>query len=372
MARDTDVLVIGGGIIGLTAAYFLAREGLRVTVIDQADLGQEASWAGAGIVPPGAPAAAQQPYEKLRALSTTLLPSLVQELRERTGVDGGYWRCGGLEFSTLSPTASEEWRAPGIVLEEVRAPALQQLEPALAAELSQAYHLPELAQIRNPRHLKALIAGCQLLGVALHPGRPALGWERRGERLLAVQTPAGPLAAAYFLLAAGSWSDTLLAPLGVTLGVRPVRGQIVLLNPGRPLLRKVLLWGPRYLVPRPEGRVLVGSTEEDAGFDKRTTAQAVQELLSLACQLVPALGQAAVERCWAGLRPGSPDGLPFLGPVPGYANLLIAAGHFRSGIQLAAGTALVLKEYLLGQPLTVPLEPFSPQRRARLGTVTPT
>jgi glycine oxidase len=130
------------------------------------------------------------------------------------------------------------------------------------------------------------------------------------------------------------------------------------LQTGQPLLRRVLLWGARYLVPRPDGRVLVGSTEEDAGFAKRTTAAAVSGLLALAGRLVPALAEAHLEQCWAGLRPGSPDGLPFLGPVPGCDNLFVAAGHFRAGIQLSPATGLVMKELLLGQPLTVSLEPF--------------
>jgi glycine oxidase len=120
----------------------------------------------------------------------------------------------------------------------------------------------------------------------------------------------------------------------------------------------VLLWGSRYLVPRPDGRVLVGSTEEDVGFEKRTTAAAIAELLLLASHLVPGLASAHVERCWAGLRPGSPDGLPFLGAVPGFDNLFVAAGHFRAGIQLSPATALVMKELLLGQAPTLPMEPF--------------
>ncbi len=133
---------------------------------------------------------------------------------------------------------------------------------------------------------------------------------------------------------------------------------MALLNKGVILFRRIILWGPRYLVPRLDGRVLVGSTEEDAGFEKRTTAREISELLTLAGSLVPGLAEAHVERCWAGLRPGSPDGLPFLGPVPGFGNLFIAAGHFRAGIQLSPATGLVMTELLLGQQLTVPLESF--------------
>ena len=156
---------------------------------------------------------------------------------------------------------------------------------------------------------------------------------------------------------------SLLAGLGWHLDIHPVRGQIALLNPVSRLFQHVLMWGPRYLVPRQDGRVLAGSTEEHAGYDTHTTVRAQQELLAFACRLVPGLANAALERGWAGLRPGSPDGLPFIGPVPGYDNLLVAAGHFRAGIQLSPGTAQLLKEIILNQPPVIPIEPFRLDRR---------
>lgn len=359
MSPHPDVLIIGGGVIGLTTAYFLAREGARVEVLDRSDFGQEASWAGAGILPPSNPGRARTPFDQLRAQSSILFPRLTAELRERTGIDNGYVRCGGLEFLDRQDEAAEqEWRGEGIAFELLDEQQLRQLEPALAVGPGRAYHLPDLAQLRNPRHLKALLAGCATYGVTFHPGCAAHGFERQGERILAVRTDAGRLTAGTFLVATGAWTDALLDQVDWRPGIHPVRGQIALLNTRTPRFRRVLMEGARYLVPRPDGRVLVGSTEEDVGFDKRTTAGAIRELLSLAARLVPALADAHLERCWAGLRPGSPDGLPFLGPVPGWTNLYVAAGHFRAGIQLSLGTGLVLKELLLGQPLTIALEPF--------------
>jgi glycine oxidase len=359
MTMHSDVLIIGGGVIGLTTAYFLAREGVGVEVVDQGDFGQEASWAGAGILPPGNPQQARTPVEQLRAHSSALFPTLSAELRDRTGIDNGYLRCGGLEFTECaSEAAADEWRTEGINIEAVAGNRLRQLEPALVSELDTAYHLPDMAQVRNPRHIKALLAGCQFLGVRLRPGCPVAGFEIQGKRIHAVRTGQGLAAAGQFLLATGAWSEPLLQSIGWRPGIHPVRGQIALLNTGAPLLRRILLWGSRYLVPRPDGRVLVGSTEEDAGFDKRTTIRAIGDLLALACNLVPGLANAHLERCWAGLRPGSPDGLPFLGPVPGFENLFVAAGHFRAGIQLSPATGMVMRELLLGQLLTVPLETF--------------
>ncbi len=290
MSKQPDVLIIGGGVIGLTTAYFLAREGVSVAVLDKGDFGQEASWAGAGILPPGNLGQAPTPFRQFRAHSAALFPTLSTELRDRTGVDNGYLRCGGLEFiDTESGVATEEWHSEGIAFEPVDDNRLHQLEPALRSGLGTAYYLPDMAQVRNPRHLRALLAGCQLLGVRLQPGCPVLGFEMQGQRVAAVRTEQGLEKAGKFLLAAGAWSEALLQPTGWQPGIHPVRGQIALINTGTPLFHRVLLWGPRYLVPRPDGRVLVGSTEEEAGFNKRTTTGAIGDLLSLAHRLVPRL-----------------------------------------------------------------------------------
>jgi glycine oxidase len=365
MAEHADVLMIGGGVIGLTAAYFLAREQVSVEVVDQGDFGKEASWAGAGIIPPGDPNRAKDPFDQLRAHSSVLFPRLSAELHEQTGIDNGYRRSGGLVFHDDQETYFErEWRSEGVRFEEIQGQALRQLEPALSPELTAGCFLPDIAQLRNPRHLAALVSYCQGRGVRLRAGCPIFAFERQGNRIRGARTDAGLIRAERYLLTAGAWSGGLLQPLGWRPGIRPVRGQIALLNTGTPVFHRILLRGKRYLVPRPEGRVLIGSTEEDAGFDKRTTAEAIQGLLSFGISMVPALAGAHPERTWAGLRPGSPDGLPYIGPVPGIDNLFVAAGHFRAGIQLSPATGLVLKELFLGQPLTVPLDAFRLDRKA--------
>lgn len=357
MAQATEVVIVGGGVIGLTTAYFLAREGVGVTIVDRADFGQEASWAGAGILPAEELARARSPVEKLLAHSSSLFPILSDELREGTGIDNGYLRCGGLEFlEPLGAAGLEAWHEErGNFVSEAE---LGRLETALGPGLGPALRLPDMAQVRNPRHLKALIAACAGRGVRMLPGCAAFGFVKSRQRIDAVRTPGGEVRGDRFLVAAGAWSSELLKDLGWQPAIRPIRGQIVLLDLGMPVFRRILLWGARYLVPRPDGKVLVGSTEEDVGFDKRTTAEAVADLILLATRLVPVLGGAPVERCWAGLRPGSPDGLPYLGAVPGWDNVFVAAGHFRAGLQLSPGTALVMKECLLGQPLSVPLDAF--------------
>ena len=165
MWQHPDVLILGGGVIGLSVAYGLAREQVRVEVVDRGDFGQEASWAGAGIIPPGNPARACTPFDRLRALSSEAFPALSRELRERTGIDNGYLRCGGLVLPEGHEAADDqEWCGDGIRCEEVTGPDLRRLEPGLAAGFSRALHLPDTAQLRNPRHVKALVAGCASVG----------------------------------------------------------------------------------------------------------------------------------------------------------------------------------------------------------------
>jgi glycine oxidase len=369
MPERPDVLVIGGGVIGLTTAYFLAREGIRVAIVDKGDLGQEASWAGAGILPPGNPERARSAVAQLRAHSAKLFPLLSSELREHTGIDNGYLRSGGLEFGDENSDAeTAELRDEGVVIETLREQEVLRLEPALRQAPTAVRSIPDMAQLRNPRHLRALITKCRSLGVVLQPGHPVFAIEQNGHRVTAIDTHQGRVEAGVYVIAAGAWSDTLLAQVGWRPGIRPIRGQIALVNTGAPLFQRVLLCGSRYLVPRPDGRVLIGSTEEDVGFIKRTTAGAISDLLSFACRLVPELAAAAMERSWAGFRPGSPDGLPFIGTVPEFENLFVASGHFRAGIGLSPATAMTIKELILKQPLTVPVEAFRLDRAESAGS----
>jgi len=360
MSASPDILIVGGGVIGLTTAYFLAKDGASVYLLERGEVGQQASWAGAGIIPPATSEHARTPYEHLRALSSRMYPRLSQELREQTGIDNGYHVCGGLEVPEHNGTFTDddEWRSAGITFREVRGEELHRLEPGLISVVEKAYFLPDLAQVRNPWHLKALTAACIRSGVQIETGAGVRGLVRLHERVVAVETERGRRPARKILLTAGAWTEELLQQIGWRPGIRPIRGQIALLNTGTAAARPILMQGKRYLVPRGDGRILAGSTEEDAGFDPRPTGGGIEELLAFAVALLPELKQAALERCWAGLRPGSPDGLPYLGEVPGCTGLYVGAGHFRAGLQLSPGSGQVLKELLLGQPLSVPLEAF--------------
>lgn len=362
MATHPDVLVIGGGIIGLTSAYFLAKAGLSVEVLDKGDLGREASWAGAGIIPPGNPDRAAKPIDKLRAIGSTRFPELTAELRQVTGIDNGYLRCGGIEcWEPGDEYAADLWTAEGIRFERIGWGDVCDLEPDIVPQTETLpCLLPDMAQVRNPWHLRALIVACERVGVRLTRDTPVGGWELVGERPAAAVTAAGVRKVAdRFLLASGAWAGQLLEPLGVNPGICPVRGQIVLYRPERRLLSRVLTLGKRYLVPRADGRILVGSTEEpEAGFEKANTFAGIEGLVDFAVALVIELALSQIETTWAGLRPGSPDGLPFIGPVPGHSNVLVAAGHFRAGVQLSIGTAEMVRDLIVGTPHAVPADAF--------------
>lgn len=365
-----DVAIIGGGVIGLTTAYYLARDGMRVVVVDKGQPGQEASWAGAGILSPGNPRRAKSPLGRLKALSAALWPELSNELKERIGLDNGYVCCGGLE---LRRTADEleskrienvlrEERGEGVDCEVLDGRQLRELEPVLSADLPGAVFFPGVGQVRNPWHLKALLSACKALGVTFYTDAPVHAIRQADTSCVGIETSAGVLEAQNYLLAAGAWSAALGSLLGAELPVRPIRGQIVLLNCGGPRLSHVLQAGSQYVVPRTDGMVLVGSTEEDVGYCKKTTAEGIGGLLNFVHGMVPGLMDAHVERCWAGLRPGSLDGKPYLGRISNWDNVFVATGHYRSGLTLSPATGRVMAEVILGKEPSMPLDPFRMDR----------
>lgn len=348
-----DVIVIGGGVVGLSTAWRLAGQGLKVRVLEQGQFGQESSWAGAGILPPGNPEFASTEEARLRAASHVLWDDWSSALQEESGIDNGYIRCGGLELRRIDESSSLEseiaaWRAEGVVVEVPGIEELRSTFPAIHPEISHGYVLPELGQVRNPRHLKALLTACELRGVDLRCGVPVVEFKMQKERVVSVRAPGEEHCGNEFVVAGGAWTTSLLRLAGYPeFKIEPVRGQIVLLE-ARPLaFRCVIQNGLRYLVPRVDGKILIGSTEEKVGFDKKTTAEGVAGLVKFACSLVPGLANAKFERAWAGLRPYAANGIPFLNRVPGKANLIVAAGHFRSGLQLSPISADIVARLIL-------------------------
>jgi len=357
-----DVVVIGAGVVGLTAAWELAGRGLSVRVLDQSTPGREASWAGAGILPPGYPGDPAAPLARLTSLSNRLWPAVTEQLRQETGIDNGFRRCGGIELGEGTEASLRHeidgWIRTGAQVERLTRDEIPRLEPAMSAALPPGYRLPDLHQVRNPWHLRALLQACEQRGVELLSGERVVRWDLQPERVASVASERTVHSAAWFILAAGAWSNELAARLGPRLEIVPIRGQIVLLDAPEIRLSHVIECGPRYVVPREDGHLLIGSTEEDVGFVKENTPPAVEELIRFGAELVPAIRQARIEKTWAGLRPQARRGRPWIGPTELSPNVLLATGHFRAGLHLSPATSRLLAQHLCGEPTDMPLDLF--------------
>lgn len=361
----SEILICGGGVVGLTTAYVLAQRGVRVTVADVASTGHEASWAGAGMLPPGFRTKTDSPELRIRSYSHSLWPLFVQRLREQTGMDNGYVVCGAIEFpdahhtcQSLLQTAVDD----GVVAEHQSGSQLRLMVRGLADEWQSGVWLPQFAQVRNPRHLQALRAACVRLGVTIAEHQASLQLERDGQKIVSARSTTDVFQFDRICVAAGSWSSLVLAELGITIPVKPVRGQIVQLQMDRLPFQCVLEVGRRYLVPRPDGLILIGSTEEDVGYQKANTADGVSSLLDFACSLVPELRQASIVKMWSGLRPYSPDELPLLGQIGEFPNLFIGTGHFRAGLQMSPATGTILADLLTDTEPSISLDGLSANR----------
>ncbi len=360
-----DVAIIGGGIIGLSLAYELARSGRKVHLLDRQAVGKEASWAGAGMLPPGSWFSDHAAAEALAALSQPLHAQWSASLRELTGVDDQWQRMGGLY--AITPGTRDDlqakfsrWKQQGITVERLSTAQARGMAPEFVP--GDAYFVPEEAQVRNPRRLKALRAGCERLGVTVSEHTRVISFEVVDDRVALANTSAGPVAADNFCLTAGAWTGGLVEQLEVSTSTKPYRGQLMLLKLPRQVLSTVYHQAGNYIVPRRDGHVLIGATLEDVGFDKRTRQSELNALVAFAHRVAPCLKQATVEKSWAGLRPGSPDGLPMIGPLPGYQNAWIASGHFRSGLQFAPATALIMRRLLDGELPGINPDSLSPGR----------
>ena len=363
-SENFDELILGGGVIGLSLAFHLANTGRRVCVVDRQQLGREASWAGAGILPPGSWYHDHPTLEALARESCHLLPIWSKQLHEMTGIDNGWRQTGGIYYTKNFDRCPDDktvrtlsrWQQLGILTQPIGPTELRELDPVVARgrRLTEqgdpcGYFVPEESQLRNPRHLKALIAACTRLGVVFKPDTTLLGFIKHGRQITGVKTDRGQLQAGQFCLTAGCWTGQIAEQLGFSLPTKPVAGQMILLQHPQPVpaCARIHHYGGKYIVPRSDGYTLIGSTLEDVGFDKQTTAQAIAELQTLANDF--GLTICDYKQDWAGLRPASIDGLPYLGQLPGLNNGWVATGHFRAGLQFSAITAVTMGALMLDQ-----------------------
>ena len=373
-----DVLIVGGGVIGLSCGWELARRGRTVRVLERERVGTPtgpASWAGAGMLPPASVDHAVRPLDRLRAFSHLRWDDWAAALEATADVDIGYERCGLVQMArhdgdgpppTADPTAELlASQSPGVRWEpaEIGGPD----GPPRAFDVYAAIRFPDAGQVRNPRLLKALRTACLNAGVDLREGAEVREALTDGRRVLGVRTKVGDEPAGAVLICGGAWAGGLLGTAGFRPPIEPVRGQMVLLRSETRPFRPILQVQSRYVVPRADGRTLVGATTEHVGFAPRTTLWGVDHLICFVRDVAPGLSDAEVECTWAGLRPGTPDGCPLLGPVPHpgggfYDNLHVAAGHTREGLQQSPGTATIVADLLESVAPAIPLDGFAPDR----------
>lgn len=336
-------VVIGAGVIGCATAYELARQGVEVTLLDRGMAGAESSWAGGGILFPLLPWDYGQPVTALTELSRQCYPGWIENLRLQTGIDPEYLVSGMRVLPPFDMGKALVWcAAHGLRVEKE----------------DDALLLPDVAQVRNPRLMQALGRALELMGVSIVEHAEVAGFKFAGNRVAGVETSQGSYTADNYVVAAGAWSGVLLGDLAPQTPIWPVRGQMLLFKVAPGLLPHILLQDGVYLIPRLDGHILVGSTLEDVGFDKRVTEDARENLLSRAVAMFPPLSRANLVRHWAGLRPGSPDNVPVIGRHPEIENLYLNAGHFRYGVTMAPASASLLANMIAGKAQPIDASPY--------------
>jgi glycine oxidase len=375
--KKLDVAIIGGGVIGASIGFELAGANLRVALFDSQEPGREASWAAAGMLSPAPDSARDLPLVPVGRESLRLYPEFVASIEAESGQSTGYAREGTLEiFSGANSEADRDRRVAqcrrlGLAVEPIALSRARQWEPALGSGSGAVAWLPDEGTI-EPRSLTtAVIAAAQHRQVEIRSNCRVTSLIREGYRCIGLVAGGEEIFAAHVVFAAGCFSSQITAEsefFARFAPTRPVRGQMMAFRRDGPGLRRVLRSEHGYLVPRTDGRIVAGSTSEDAGFEKRVTPEGLQKIRDAALELFPELANAEVIETWSGLRPGTPDDLPILGPTE-LEGLLIATGHYRNGILLAPVTAKLVREWIMdghtSGPADFDAEAFSPLRFSR-------
>jgi len=368
-----DVVIVGGGIIGGSIAFELARRNLRVIVLDRQELMHEASWAAAGMLSPAPDCPAAIPLVPLARASLALYPGFIDAIEESSEISTGYRTGGTLEVLCHGDAERELstlvalHHGLGLACEPLPLEEAQEMEPALGRDARAAAFLPDEASV-NPRSLNAaLLDASSMAGAELRPGANVVSLIKDKKRCAGVKTAAGEaFSAGHIVIAAGCWTSQLpdAAPYAPT---RPVRGQMVALRHAGIPLHRVLRSERGYIVPRDHEtpqNLVAGSTLENAGYEKAVTSGGLEEILGAVNELAPSLASAEILDTWSGLRPGTPDQLPVLGPTD-VEGLMIATGHYRNGILLAPVTAKLITDWITEGRTTLNCEDFSPLRFLR-------
>lgn len=376
--HTADVIVIGGGLIGSSIAFRLAQERLKVLVLDRGEPGAEASAAAAGMLAPQGETIEPDDFFTFCAESHALYPDFVDEIEGSMGRDVGYRREGTVlvavneeESAALEKIYQAQSRY-GLIIERLTPEAVHQKVAGLSTEIRFGLEIPRDHWVDNERLTQAVIQAAKGLGARFLAGTPVVKLNARNSRVESLEACTGAtsavsrFSAGSIVLAAGSWSGELAASLGISLPVKPCRGQMLEFEAPREL-PCVVRSGHHYLVPRASNRIVVGTTAEYAGFEKAVTGAGLQSVLQGALRIAPFLADCKFRRAWAGLRPDTADHLPVLG-FGEFENLAFATGHFRNGILLAPITAQVIWELMIKGQSSRSVGSYSPARFVSAGS----
>jgi len=341
---SADFVIIGGGVIGLSTAQTLLQAGYRVTLLDRGLVGQESSWAGAGILSPLCPWDYPNEVTQLTTRGAALFSAWAQMLFAETGIDPEYEVSGMLILPPFDLALARQWCAVH--------------EVVLNSGGEESLLLPHVAQVRNPRLIQALRNHVEMLGGNIVEQCEVRGISVNASSVQSITTSRGEFNADNFIVSAGAWSTQVLGQYALQLDIKPMRGQMLLYKFDSPPLRNIVLQEGMYIIPRRDGHVLVGSTLEDVGFDKSTTDTARDLLRQRAELLLPALRGMSIIKHWSGLRPASPNNIPTIGRHPQLENLYINSGHFRYGVTMAPASAEILLNEITGAPQALEVAPY--------------
>jgi len=373
MKDTTDVLIVGGGIVGFSLAYALRKRGVEVVVLDQGGGGMQASRAASGLLAPLKPfAKLEDPFTQFLLFCLTSFPQLVQELEEFTGIAVEYEPTGTMRMRPRKELArltawSAAWQQAGFPVEVLTDDDIRRYEPAAAIGTAVAVYRPDEPQVNAVQLLQAWMRAAITAGAAFSPHQTVTAVDHLSRRIQGVRTAEGrAIACQHFVLATGAWAALGGQWLGVTLPVHPVRGQSLLLPQPNPSIRHILFGQGIYLAPKHNGTLIIGTVRDEVGFATATTPEGIAWLHDRAAQLVPALSEYPVEQAWAGLLPVTPDTRPILGPVSCWDNVTFACGHNGYGLLLAAAADLLAEHIVTGQ-VASQLGPFLLERFRSLG-----
>ena len=355
---NQEVLIIGGGVIGLSIARELHRKGVRqITIVDRGTMGREASWAAAGMLAPNIETDTHPEFHRFGIESLELYPGFSEALLEETGIDIELDRTGTLflAFDETEESAVDETftlqRSRGVNVELLTGTKVRELEPMISHAAGPALLYPDDWQVENRLLVDALIGYAERNGIRIVENTEVVSLLSDGIKVIGASTIERDVLAGVTIIATGAWTSLIkIRDVALPVDVRPIRGQMISFQVQPKVLRHVVNSTAGYLVPRADGRILVGATVEDVGFENAVTQEGLESLVMTAIGILPdVIPPLRVSERWSGLRPFAPDGLPVIGTIPGFENLIVATAHYRNGILLAPKTAEIIAEKIIDQ-----------------------